>query len=146
VAGEGCFHVTRKLPPHADGDPRLRFLFRIAVASRDEPMLDALRSRLAAGSIRREAPRKAHWQPLSILTISSVRAHRSAVIPFMSTYLPPSAKRRQFERWVEALDAYEAVHPSRWGKGPSTCAVAGCERPVRGRGLCRSHYHDATGY
>ena len=146
VAGEGSFQVTRKLPPHADGDPRLRFVFAIAVAQRDLPILEALRTRLGHGGIRTDPPRKAHWQPMSRLTISSVRAHRTAVIPFMDAHLPPSAKRRQFTLWCRAMDAYERDHPNRWGKGPATCSVEGCARPVRGRGLCRSHYHDATGH
>ena len=32
VAGEGYSSVTRKLPPHRDGDPRLRFVFGVQVA------------------------------------------------------------------------------------------------------------------
>ncbi len=34
----------------------------------------------------------------------------------------------------------------RLGKGPSGCSEFGCDRPVRGRRLCRSHYYRATGY
>ena len=40
---------------------------------------------------------------------------------------------------------YEARFPSNWGTGPSPCAIAGCDKPVRGRGLCRAHYYAATG-
>ena len=57
-----------------------------------------------------------------------------------------SAKRDQFDRWREEFDTYERAHPTQWGRGPSTCSEPGCHKPVRGRGLCRSHYYRATGY
>src|SRR2546421_6709829 len=44
VAGEGCFGVTRSLPPFKDGAARLRFVFSITMASRDRPLLEALRN------------------------------------------------------------------------------------------------------
>ena len=64
----------------------------------------------------------------------------------MERYLLPCAKKRQFEQWRADLDSYEALHPTRWGRGPSPCSEPGCERPVRGRGLCRAHYCRATGH
>jgi hypothetical protein len=91
-------------------------------------------------------PRAAGWQPVSTCRVSSSRAHRSSVIPFMEQHLLAGQKRHQFDLWVAAMDAYELAHPSRWGKGPSPCRIDGCERPVRGRGLCRSHYYLETGY
>jgi hypothetical protein len=83
---------------------------------------------------------------MATLSIGSMRAHRSYVIPWMRQHLLFGQKRRQFDLWVAAMDSYECYHPTRWGKGPSTCRIAGCDRPVRGRGLCRSHYHQETGY
>ena len=59
VAGEGCFCITRKLPPFADGSPRLRFRFEVKVASRDRPILEALRRFLGFGSISDQAARQA---------------------------------------------------------------------------------------
>ena len=35
VAGEGYSSVTRELPPHREGDPRLRFVLGVQVAQRD---------------------------------------------------------------------------------------------------------------
>jgi len=87
-----------------------------------------------------------HWQPTSVLRIHSIWAHRSATIPFAEAYLLPCAKRRQFQEWRDRLFAYDLAHPNRYGKGPSPCSVPGCEKPVRGRMLCRSHYYRATGY
>jgi hypothetical protein len=72
--------------------------------------------------------------------------HHRATIPFADAYLPPSAKRRQFEHWRSSLVVYERDRPTQWGRGPSTCSVDGCDGAVRGRGLCRHHYHRATGH
>lgn len=146
VAGEGYFAVTRKLPPFRNGDPRLRFLFGVHVASRDRHLLELLAERLGFGSIQDRPPAHAHWQPSSALTINSLHAHRTSVIPYMDRYLLAGAKRTQFELWRQAMDSYESMHPTRWGQGPSACRVDGCDQPVRGRGLCRSHYYRETGY
>ena len=116
------------------------------MASRDRPLLEELRSFLQFGSITDRGPRRVAWQPTSSFRIQSLLAHHAATIPFAEQYVLPSAKRDQFERWRTALASYEAEHPTRWGKGPSQCAVAGCGKPVRGRGLCRPHYYRATGY
>lgn len=146
VAGEGSFGVTRKLPPFTDGSPRSRFVFTIEVAARDRALLERLQLRLGVGSVADLPARRAGWLSTSRLVVNSLRAHRRAVIPFMDAHLLPGHKRRQFELWVHAMDTYELHHPSRWGNGPSTCCVDGCERPVRGRGLCRSHYYRETGH
>ena len=146
VAGEGSFCVTRKLPPATDGSVRLRFVFKVTMASRDRALLEDLRDFLGYGSIDDQPARKPHWQPTSTFTIGSIRGHRMATIPFAEQYLLASAKRRQFERWRDAMDSYEVAKPTRWGKGPSRCSEPGCDGPVRGQGLCRSHYYRATGY
>jgi len=131
---------------YADGTPRRRFLFQVAVASRDLPMLEALRDALGFGSVRTVPPEREHWLPRSVYSVNSRRAHFAATIPFMEQYLLPSAKRVQYERWRDALVEHELAHPSKFGKGPSPCSEPGCDKPVRGRGLCRSHYYRATGY
>lgn len=147
VAGEGSFSVTQRTPPYSDGTLRKRFVFSITVASRDRALLDHLRAFLGEGSICDSPPRKPGWQPTTQLRIASIVAHRRATIPFAETYLLPAcAKRQQFERWRDELDSWVRVHPSRYGLGPRPCSVQGCERPVRGRGLCRRHYYRATGY
>lgn len=146
VAGEGCFHIARRSLTFSDGSPRLRFVFSVSMASRDRPLLEALQCFLGCGCLNDAPPRQAHWQPTSTLCIASNKAHRAATIPFAEQFLFPSAKRQQFEHWRDALYAYERDRPSRYGRGPSACTEEGCERPVRGRGLCRSHYYRVTGY
>src|SRR3954453_22735468 len=51
VAGEGCFTVTVARPPRVDGSTRLRFVFSLAMATRDRPLLESLRDALGYGSI-----------------------------------------------------------------------------------------------
>lgn len=146
VAGEGSFIVTPKQPPFADGTPRWRFVFSITVATRDRGLLEALHSFLGFGSMRDLPPAREGYQPESEFRVTSLLAHHAATIPFAETFLLPSAKRDQFESWREQMRVQELEHPNRYGKGPSTCTVPGCEKPVRGRMLCRSHYYRATGY
>ncbi len=146
VAGEGSFIVTTRQPPHKDGTPRLRFVFQVAIADRDLALLERLREALGFGSIHLHQPKARHHQRQAILTIASVKAHRASTIPFFERILLPSAKRRQFELWRDALELWDSQRPSQYGKGSSACSVDGCEKPVRGRGLCRSHYYRATGY
>jgi hypothetical protein len=147
VAGEGSFAVTRKLPPFANGDPRLRFLLTLTMADRDRPLLVALRSFLGAGSITDVPSPNGRWLPRSQFVVSSMRAHRSRVMPFAEEFVPRySAKWAQFRQWHQAIEAYELDHPNRWGRGRSQCSVADCLLPVRGRGLCRRHYYRETGY
>ena len=147
VAGEGCFSITRaSTQPRRDGSTRLRFVFSLTMATRDREIVEALRNRLGVGSIEFKRPRDPRHLEQVRLTVNSRRAHFLATIPFMERYLLPSAKRDQYERWRDALIEHERAHPSKFGKGPSPCSEPGCYRPVRGRGLCRSHYYRATGY
>jgi len=121
-------------------------VFQMDMASRDRALLEALRRFLGFGSIHNRRPERAHWQPTSVLTLASRKAHHGATIPFSEKYLLRSAKRDQFEAWRDALFLYERKRPTRYGRGRSPCSVPGCDRPVRGRRLCRSHYYRATGY
>lgn len=146
VAGEGSFCVCRVRPDYANGDPRLKFVFELTMAQRDLGLLRALQRFLGVGSIVHRASHHPRWQPTASFSVRSRAQIRSHVIPFADGYLLPSAKRRQFELWRRALDAYEIEHPSRWRKGRSVCKIEGCPDPVRGRGLCRKHYYRETGY
>ena len=145
IAGEGCFTVS-SLPPRVDGSPRLRFRFMLRMADRDLPVVTALRDFIGVGSIQHEEARRSTWLPTVNYTITGRRGIRTSLLPFCDTYLIAGAKRTQYLRWRGRFTEYEARFPSNWGAGPSPCAVAGCDRPVRGRGLCRVHYHEATGY
>jgi hypothetical protein len=147
VAGEGCFSITRaSTQPRRDGSMRLRFVFSVTMATRDREIVEALRNHLGVGSIEIKLPRDPRHLEQVRLTVNSRRAHFAATIPYMEQYLLSSAKRTQYERWRDALVEHELAHPSKYGKGPSPCSEPGCDKPVRGRGLCRSHYYRATGY
>jgi hypothetical protein len=146
VAGEGsfCKSTTRRL--HVDGSPILRFVFSVQVEIADLPLLETLRFTLGVGSIGTSLARREGWQPLAQFQVNSMKAHKGRVIPFFDAFLLPSAKRDQFERWRRDLEEYVEQHNVRSVRGRSKCSKDGCERDVRGRGLCRSHYYLETGY
>ncbi len=147
VAGEGWFSISRRKERFArDGSERLRFLFGVSVAARDRRLLEGLQQLLGAGTIRDLPPRRPEHLPISEFSIRSTATHRAVTIPFAERFLLPCHKREQFEHWRDELYRYEAERPSQYGRGPSSCSVPNCENPVRGRGLCRSHYYRATGY
>jgi hypothetical protein len=145
VAGEGSFVIDDLGRSFPDGSRRLRFRFQMTLASRDRQLLEALRAFLGVGSIGDVASRKPTWQPTSAYAVTSLRAATNVVVPFADRYLLPSAKRNQFESWRGELAAYVAAHPE-VTRARSICSVDGCDKYVRGRGLCRSHYYQATGY
>jgi hypothetical protein len=145
IAGEGCFTIG-SLPPRVDGSPRRRFRFLLTMADRDLPALVALQGLLDAGGIHHTPPKRPGWLPTATFSMSGRWSIRSSLIPFCDEYLITSHKHAQYERWREAFVAYEQRFPSNWRAGPSTCAVAGCSKPVRGQGLCRGHYYRKTGY
>jgi hypothetical protein len=145
IAGEGCFTVS-PLPPRIDGTPRRRFRFVLTMADRDEAILEALRTCIGVGSMSHEPPRHLNCQPTATFSITGRKSLREALIPFCDRYLLATHKRTQYQRWREQFTAYEQRFPSNWGAGPSPCSVSGCDKPVRGRGLCRVHYYRETGY
>jgi hypothetical protein len=147
IAGEGHFGITPAHPPtRKDGSERLRFVFSISMASRDESLIMLVHEALGVGSIEHRPSPNGRWLPHTRLTVNSRLSHRLATIPFVDEFLLPCAKRDQFDRWRQEFECYEEAHPTRIGLGPSPCSEPGCDQPVRGRGLCRSHYYRATGY
>lgn len=148
VAGEGSFYVQeRGRGFFADGSPRLRFAFKVTMAERDRALLQGLRDFLGAGALRDDTPpRLPHWLPTVTFAITAERTHLAVTIPFGERYLLPCAKLDQFDAWKHRLLDYRAARPTQYGRGPSPCSVEGCEKPVRGQRLCRSHYYRATGY
>jgi len=146
VAGEGSFIVHSRREKFRDGSPRLRFIFQVAMASRDRQLLVGLRDFLGCGSIRRHQPRTARHSEMTIYAVTSLEEHLSTTIPFLERFLLASRKRAQYEEWRDRLLAYDRDRPSKTPRVRSRCSVAGCTGPVRGRMLCRSHYYRATGY
>jgi hypothetical protein len=145
VAGEGCFTVG-PIGRRNDGSERLRFRFMMTMADRDLPAVSALRALVGAGSIMHRPPQRANCQPTVTMVVGGRRALREVVITFFDRHLIAGHKRTQYLRWREEFTAYEKRFPSNWGAGPSPCSVPGCDKPVRGRGLCRAHYYRETGY
>ena len=147
VAGEGSFYVTSAGADRVDGSSRIRFVFQVTIAQHDLHLLHALRSLLSdTGYIAAITQKNRRWLPLATYKATSRIGIRDHVIPFFDQYLLASAKREQFDRWRGDFERYEREHPTQWGRGPSACSQPGCNKPVRGRGLCRSHYYRATGY
>ena len=147
IAAEGCFcRATRPETFRRDGSARVRFVFAVAMAEWDRPLLERLHDALGCGRFYSGKPALSHHQPMARFEVRSERNHVERVIPFCDAFLLPCAKRDQYEEWRDHLLTYRATRPSQYGRGPSICSVEGCGRPVRGRGLCRSHYHQATGY
>jgi hypothetical protein len=145
VAGEGCFTVG-PIGNRVDGSPRLRFGFQLEMAERDSPLISALQCFVGTGSIARRPPQRAGWLPTLKYTVGGRKGIRESVIPFCDEFLIVGAKQSQYLRWRDQFLEYEARFPSNWGAGPSPCAMPGCSKPVRGRGLCRAHYYRETGY
>ena len=143
IAGEGCFSITGR--SGAAGSTVSRFVFSVAMSLRDRPLLERVHRALGVGAIYDQPARRATWQPSACLTISSLISHHRATIPFCDRYLLAGAKRRQYETWRTALLAYDPLRDGR-RRRRGTCSVTGCDREVRGRGLCRRHYYRATGY
>lgn len=147
VAGEGWFtEKSRGANFSRNGAPRRRFVFGVRVASRDRGLLEALQQFMGCGVIRDSPPRRAGWLPQSTFEIVATKEHLAATIPFGEHFLLPCQKRAQFEEWRDKLLAYERDRPQPYPKPRSICSVPGCEKVVRGRMLCRSHYYRATGY
>ena len=147
VAGEGCFRSTARRERFPDGSERRRFVFEVSMASDDRPLLEALQLVLGAGTIQDRGRRRTGWKPESRLTIASEATHVRSTIPFFARVLAPGQKRRQFDAWRAELLAYRRRRADLGiGVGPAACRVEGCGRPVRGRGLCRGHYDEVTGW
>jgi hypothetical protein len=146
VAGEGCFSISKTGRSHLSGEPILKFVFSVRVEESDLSMLEALREFIGFGSIYRSRSRHPKWKPTVTYAVNSLKAHWQATIPFVERYLLPCAKRNQFDQWRSELADYVGRHNVRCGRGRSICAMDGCPRIVRGRGLCRVHYYRVTGY
>ena len=115
------------------------------MASDDRALLERMQRVLGVGTIQDRGRRRPHWKPESRLTVASEASHLRTTIPFCDRYLAAGHKRTQFESWRRDILAYRARRDQLF-LGASACCVDGCDAAVRGRGLCRRHSDEATGW
>lgn len=126
VAAEGSFIRTGN-----------RFRFAISLGATDVQMCEFAARLLAVGRVYRYPKRKPHFDDEVLFTVQSIKALVTHIVPFMNDWLPPSKKREQYLEWRrQLLDFWE--HDARRRR---PCTVDGCDRPQRGKGLCRHHYY-----
>lgn len=126
VAAEGCFTWN--------GD-RL-FMFEVALGATDAGMVELMHEFFGVGRVGFGRRRKAHYDDETYLHVRKTQDLVEVIVPFMDEHLPPSYKREQYEAWRAALLDHWEHRASR--RRP--CTVAGCDRPQKGRGVCRHHY------
>ena len=121
LEGEGTF--TAKAPGSWVG---------IGVEMCDQPTVARVAGMLGASAISRDdAGAEKGWSPTYRIKISGNRAR-----PWMTMLRPFLGERRR-----AAIDrALGSWQPVRLWPAPTGCAVGGCVRPHRSRGLCNTHY------
>jgi hypothetical protein len=122
LEGEGTFGMTRR---------GARAYPVVSVEMTDEDIVLRAARILRAGPVRKRDPKYETWRATHIVTLTG---HRAA--EWMRRLCGRMGKRRTLT--IEtALGAY---HPIRLAEVPRVCAIAGCGRPHRSRGLCHAHY------
>ena len=134
---------TRPAPEPIEATARVasRFIFQLTIARHDRALVARrMRSVLGGiGSIQDIASRQPNWLPLSTYRVALAHSRPGTSSSPSST--SSSSRRPSATSSIAGATSstrYERVHPTQWGRGPSTCSEPGCDKPVRGRGLCRS--------
>jgi hypothetical protein len=70
--GRGVLTPARQRRAHRDGTRCVEFVFSMAMARRDLPLLEALRSFLGYGAIQHYKRGREHWQPTNVLRINAI--------------------------------------------------------------------------
>jgi hypothetical protein len=130
VAGEGTFTGTNR-----------KYTFAVALGEVDAASCELLHSFFGVGHVYHYPRRKPHYDDEVVFQVRKTAHLVRVIIPFMDEHLPPSFKREQFAAWrADVIDHWE------YGiKRRRQCSMDGCERPQRGRGLCRTHYYRVYG-
>jgi hypothetical protein len=128
IAAEGCFTSWQDR----------RFWFKVGMGAVDRELCQALCDYFGVGGLSGSRRRQPHLDDEVTYQVSALRDLIGTIVPFMDGWLPPCHKRQQYERWRE-----QVVH--RWetrSRQAQGCAIPGCDRAHRARGLCRQHYYE----
>jgi hypothetical protein len=109
----------------------------IAVGAVDASMCEMAQNVLGVGHIRSYTRRHPHFDDETVFAVQSVRDLVAVVVPFLDAHMPPCKKRDQYLVWRHKLIRF-------WNndmKRRRPCTEDGCDKPQRGRGVCRRHYY-----
>jgi LAGLIDADG DNA endonuclease family protein len=130
VAGEGTFTGTKNTN-----------VFAVMLGEVDAETCELLQSFFGVGHVYHYSRRQPHYDDFVVFQVRKTADLVHVIIPFMDEHLPSSYKRQQYDAWrCKVLDFWEFGMKRR-----RSCTVDGCERPQRGRGVCRTHYYRLYG-
>jgi hypothetical protein len=130
VAGEGTFTGTKR-----------RHTFAVSLGEIDAATCELLRAFFRVGHVYHYPRRKPHYDDEVSFQVCKTEDLVNVIIPFMDEHLPPSFKRQQYEPWRAKVMEF-------WDTGMKRrrqCTAEGCDRPQKGRGVCRIHYYALYG-
>ncbi len=122
-----------------------KFKLVIGLAAEDEKSVDAIARSLAVGTRHRYPARRFGTQEQVTWQVQALPELVQVIVPLCDAYLLPCHKRDQYTVWRSALFAHLESRHRTWFHGPRICSVESCDELVRAKGLCRRHYHIATG-
>jgi hypothetical protein len=127
VAGEGTFTGTNR-----------KHTFAVTLGEVDAGSCELLRTFFGVGHAYHYSRRQPHYDDEVAFQVCKAADLVNVIIPFMDAHLPPSFKREQYTVWRAKVMSYWDYQMKR--RRP--CTVDGCERPQKGRGVCRIHYYE----
>ena len=131
VAAEGCF----------TGTPGSSMQFAVGLGASDEASVRWLARFFGVGRVHHYPRRKPHYDDEVVFVVRRLRDLVEVIVPFMDEHLPPCHKRTQYDAWrAELMDYWNTT-----ARRARPCAIEGCGRPQRAKGLCRRHYYAAYG-
>ena len=130
VAGEGTFtHNGRN------------FTFAVALGETDAGACELMHAFFGVGHVYHYPRRQPHYDDEVVFQVRKTGDLVNVIVPFMDEHLPMSYKRIQYLEWrVNVIDYWEHRMKRR-----RPCTVDGCDRPQKGRGVCRPHMYEFYG-
>ena len=130
MAGEGTFTGTKR-----------KHTFAVTLGEVDAGSCELLRSFFGVGYVYHYPRRQPHYDDEVAFQVCKTADLVNVIIPFMDEHLPASYKREQYTEWrAKVINFWEHDMKRR-----RPCTVDDCERPQRGRGVCRIHYYALYG-